>query len=506
MAKILIIGGGVSGLSAGIYAQMNGHHAVVCERHCVAGGNLTGWDRGEYHMDNCIHWLTGTNRATKTYKMWEELGVLGSVEIFQGESLYTCEYQGTTLSLYHDLHRIEQEMLAISPVDKKEIRSLIHAVRVMQGIFGIAGEKHDKKLTVTEMLFGIPALMKYYRLTTSELAVRFTHPLLRSFIRAFWGDDSGSLALLMVFAHYCGENGGIPSGSSCAMAERMTERLTSLGGTLLLGKEATKINHAGGKAESVTFSDGTTVGADYVVLTSDPAVIFKKLLDSPMPKQLERKYHNKRLKRFSSYQCAFACDLADPPFRGDFIFDAPVEYRSKLHLDQVIVREFSHEKTFAPDGKNILQTLSWCYEEDAEQFIALRSRDREAYKKKKQEIATHLMHLLVEKFPQLEDRLTCLDVWTPATYKRYTDSEMGSYMSFMLPSKMLPTRDSNRVPGLSNVILATQWQQIPGGLPIAAKGGKTAAETIDKLEQRAGIKAQSRRKQKVYTRKIKELS
>ena len=47
MAKIVIIGGGVSGLSAGIYAQLSGHEAVVCERQAMAGGNLTGWQRGE---------------------------------------------------------------------------------------------------------------------------------------------------------------------------------------------------------------------------------------------------------------------------------------------------------------------------------------------------------------------------------------------------------------------------------------------------------------------------
>ena len=76
MAEILIIGGGVAGLSAGIYSRLAGHSATVCERHFRAGGNLTGWQRGEYHIDNCIHWLTGTNPNTGTYKMWEELGAL----------------------------------------------------------------------------------------------------------------------------------------------------------------------------------------------------------------------------------------------------------------------------------------------------------------------------------------------------------------------------------------------------------------------------------------------
>ena len=55
-------------------------------------------------------------------------------------------------------------------------------------------------------------------------------------------------------------------------------------------------------------------------------------------------------------------------------------------------------------------------------------------------------------------------------------------MSFALPSKSLPLRTSNKVDGFSNVFLATQWQQTPGGLPIAAEGGRLAIEAIKKAE------------------------
>ena len=144
-AKILIIGAGVSGLSAGIYARLQGHEAIVCERHNLAGGNLTGWDREGYHIDNCIHWLTGTNPASKGYKTREELGALGNVEIFQGDSLYTCEYEGETLSLSKDIRKLENDMLTISPEDEKEIRSFIRAVKLVEGIYGIAGKSHNEK-------------------------------------------------------------------------------------------------------------------------------------------------------------------------------------------------------------------------------------------------------------------------------------------------------------------------------------------------------------------------
>ena len=55
-------------------------------------------------------------------------------------------------------------------------------------------------------------------------------------------------------------------------------------------------------------------------------------------------------------------------------------------------------------------------------------------------------------------------------------------MSFALPKGRFPVRQSNRIEGLDNVILATQWQQMPGGLPIAAEGGKRAVETVNELE------------------------
>ncbi len=494
MANITIIGGGVSGLSAGIYAQLNGHRAVVCERHTQAGGNLTGWQRGEYHIDNCIHWLTGTNPASKTYAMWQELGALGEdVAILQGESLYTSAYKGQRLTLWRELARVEREMLAVSPRDAHEIRSLIRAVGVMQSVCGIGGAHHDRGLSASVGIRAVPALLKYYRLNTGELAARFTHPLLRKFIAAFWGDAFGALALLMVFATFCGDNGGIPAGGSSAMAERMAARFRSLGGALCLGKEAVRIEHSNGRATAVCFADGTEMKADYVILTADPSVAFPKLLSMPLPKQLKRMYADPHMVRFSSYHCAFSCELSALPFEGDYIFDAPVRCHSVLGSRQVILRSFAHEKTFAPEGKTLLQTLTFCTEAEARAMIRLRETDRGAYMQKKQELAAVLERLIVGEFPALEGHLQCIDVWTPATYRRYVDSEIGSYMSFVLPSHRLPKRVSNRIDGLSNVILATQWQQAPGGLPIAAEGGRLAAETVCKSERAAQKQARSQK-------------
>lgn len=481
MAKIAIVGGGVSGLSAGIYAQLSGHTATIIERHHIAGGNLTGWQRGEYHIDNCIHWLTGTNPNTEGYRMWETLGALGNVDVYQPPTLYTCEKNGTSISLKVDLEQTKNDMLKISPDDKKEIMSLVKAVETLQGIVGIAGKAHNEKYSKSQIAISAPTLLKYYNLSAKDLAQRFKSPLLKQFICSFLGDEFSSLALIAIWAHFCGENGGLPKGGSLAMANRMTDRFTSLGGELLLKTEVIGIEREKDKALAINLSNGEKITADYVVLTADSAVMFNKLLDVPMPNQLKKLYRDPKLHRFSSYQCAFSCDAAELGFSGDLMIEIPPKYHSLLRTESFALREFSHEKSFAPEEKQILQTLCFCDEKASREFINMRS-DKHTYDAEKQELAATLKTLIEAKLPHLKDKLTCIDVWTPATYHRYVDSEIGSFMSFALPKGRLPVRQSNRIKGLDNVILATQWQQMPGGLPIAADGGKKAVETINELE------------------------
>jgi uncharacterized protein with NAD-binding domain and iron-sulfur cluster len=55
-------------------------------------------------------------------------------------------------------------------------------------------------------------------------------------------------------------------------------------------------------------------------------------------------------------------------------------------------------------------------------------------------------------------------------------------MSFGVTSGAKRKAVSPRVRGLENVLLATQWQKAPGGLPTAALSGRLAAETIAKIE------------------------
>ncbi len=86
MKKIIIIGAGVSGLSAGCYAAMNGYEVQIVEAHPLAGGLCTSWKRNGYIIDGSCHSLMGSGPASSYYQMWLELGAI------QGRCIVDYEY------------------------------------------------------------------------------------------------------------------------------------------------------------------------------------------------------------------------------------------------------------------------------------------------------------------------------------------------------------------------------------------------------------------------------
>ena len=122
MKKIVIVGGGISGLTSGIFAQKYGFESIVLEKNSVAGGECTGWDRQGSHIDGCIHWLTGTKKDTELYDLWCEVGALDGIDIINLDYYYMFEYDGKKICFYNDYNKLREELLSVSAEDL----SLIH--------------------------------------------------------------------------------------------------------------------------------------------------------------------------------------------------------------------------------------------------------------------------------------------------------------------------------------------------------------------------------------------
>ncbi|MBQ7642909.1 MAG: FAD-dependent oxidoreductase, partial [Clostridia bacterium] len=299
MAKIAIVGGGPAGLSAGIYALKAGYDAEIIESHRLAGGNLTGWYRQGLYIDNCIHWLTGTNPNTREYGVWKELGVITPANgVVQPEKLYSYKSEEGTLSLYSDIDRTGAEMLQISPADEKRIFSFVDSVKKLMKVMGVGGENGSQKAGNFEVLLSAPKILAYHLKSVGDFAKKFDNRLIRRFFTCFMGEEFSSLALLFVFATFCGSNGGVLRCGSLGAAKAMSDEFLRLGEKLTLGKRAEEVYEEEGGA-CVRLEDGQIIKADYALLAADAKTIFGKLVNSAMPARLKRAY--REMKTFSAF-------------------------------------------------------------------------------------------------------------------------------------------------------------------------------------------------------------
>ena len=286
--KIVIIGGGVAGLSAGIYARLNGFDCEIVEMHSITGGQCTAWERKGYRFDYCLHWLVGT-RNGPFHEIWKETDVLNETVQVIDHDIHTkiFDKEGREFILYTDLNKWEQYLCNMAPEDGESIKKMCNDMRksaFLKPYSDPPGLRSPFK-TVSSMLSMMPIMvlfMKYGRKTTKEYfkSLKFKNPVLLSFFDQVYGErDFSALAFIMMFAWFNQKNAGYLIGGSLPMAKRMTEKYLALGGKLTTRKRVTSILVENDSAKGVELSDGTRIAADYVISAADGYSTIFRMLD-----------------------------------------------------------------------------------------------------------------------------------------------------------------------------------------------------------------------------------
>lgn len=492
--KIIIIGGGIAGLSAGIHALLSGYEAEIYEKNAVMGGECMGWYRNGYYIDNCIHWLIGTKKDTPLNEIWRTVGAINdTIEILDFDNMYTSELNGKFLTLWKDPERTRKEMISLSPDDTCEINKLIDNCLLAKNI-EIPCEKPSEMFTpidgikmAAKMRTYMKIMKEYKNMSIKELTDRFHHPLIKNVITDFVTKDSMAHSFIMAYSSFISGDGGLPLGGSRAFAARMSDKFETLGGKAYTFSPVTKINVENSHAVSAVLEDGKIIKGDYFICACDPDYTFNKLLSTDyMDKVFKEVYSNRKAYPvYGMFQVAFAVESEENVLCGelitsctDIINSMKNNELSKHMSDRITLKTYSYEPTFAPEGCQILQVLCG-FDEAAYDVWEKLYENKDSYKKVKNEIAELIKIKLETKYNEYKGKLSILDIWTPMTYKRWCNAYKGYNQAYII------TKDSMKNPypnawltGLDNVLIANQWLAAPGGLPGAVIQGKFAIMRI----------------------------
>jgi len=489
--KILIIGGGVAGLSAGIYAKLNGFDAEITEMHSITGGQCTAWDRKGYRFDYCLHWLVGTRKGPFN-DIWKETDVLNDkVEIVDHE-IHTKIFDGNgrEFILYTNIDKWENYLCNLAPEDTEKIRMMCNDMRKSAFLQPYSDPPGLRKLssTVNSLFSMIPVMvlfMKYGRKNCDEYfgKLGFKNETLKYFFDSMYGSrDFSALAFIMMFAWFNQKNAGYLIGGSLPMAKRMTSRFRELGGTLTTKARVSKIIVENSMAKGVILSDGSEIRADYVISAADGhSTIFDMLEGKFLTDKISNAYKNWKL----------FTPIAQVSFGINKVIESEVPVETWMIKDKMIGRtkttqgysimNYCFDHTMAPEGKSVIIMR---FESPWELWKDIDASD---YKKEKEHIEKDSREILEKHYPGISANIEVCDVATPVTDVNYTGVWKGSYEGFLPSSKNLMDNISPVIPGLKKFYMAGQWLFPGGGLPPAGQSGKWAIQYICK-EERTGFK------------------
>lgn len=488
--KAVIIGGGIAGLAAGIYALKAGFDAEIYEKNAIPGGECIGWNRKGFHIDNCIHWLTGTKKGTDLYEVWKTVGALtDDTQYAPIDAFFSSTYKGESVTLWNDLERTERELIAVSPEDEEEIKHFIRCVEISKQCVYPIGKPMEMwgikdYISMGASMKDFPKVMKEFgKISLEEYSKRFRSPLLQKMICDYLPKEYLAYSFFVSYATIADGNGGVPMGASLQMSLRMEKKFKDLGGVIYYNKSASQIVIEGRKAAEVKFEDGTSVKADHVIPAVDTYILFEKLLSKKyMPKELKAAYDEpKKYPAISGFQVAYATS-ADFRMESEttFIEIEPVMVGSRT-FNRMYVKIYGYDPLCVKDGRQVIQTCISQYDDDFEYWKSL---DKEEYARVKEELVRKVSERIEEAFPKLKGGLEFLDAWTPLTYERYCNAYHGSYMSFVATPYGKQVKLKGQLKGIDNLYLAGQWTTSPGGLPVAVASGKFAIQRLLKRQHR----------------------
>lgn len=492
MKNIIIIGGGIAGLSAGIFAQKFGFNSTLLERHLITGGECTGWDRQGYHIDNCIHWMVGTLPGTETYQLWEELGALGpDIPMVSHDAFLRFDSQdGQCFHVWNDLDRMEDEMKALSPKDSKRIHQFVDDIRRYTVIESITTRPSEQRSIWDTIQFywnirrAIMPHVRHAKQSLDKLRRRFHSQFIGETMLAYLPETFYAEALLYMYAVATSGKAGIPVGGSRAMAQRMQAKYESLGGKVQCRAEVQSIIIKDNVARGVVLKDGTRMEADAIIAACDPYVTLHDLLEDKYPdKYFKKRYEDTTKYPLFSHSCIYFgskskllkndADSVAFKTRKPFIM-------AGREQQILLVKSFQYEPGFAPEGGTVLQVMVLQNDKDFDYYKELRDNDLSAYRAEKERIGDFVREELEVHFPELRGNLKMIEFTTSYSLTRFCKAYKGCYMPFVTRPRIERVFHDGRIKGLKGLYLSGQWLQPPGGLINAAITGKFAVQRIQK--------------------------
>lgn len=489
---IRIIGGGIAGLSAGCYAQMNGYRSRIFEMHSLPGGLCTAWQRDGYTIDACIHWLVGSSPASRLYRLWEEVGAVPNQPIHDHDVFARIEREtGNPLILYTNIDRLAAHLIELAPEDRDVLSEWTCGLRRFARMDLPIERSPELVSPIGKLRMGLRflphlgALRRWAGTTVRQFAEDLDNSFLREALPlAFDLPDFPMIATMMTLAWMHNRAAGYPIGGSLPFARSIEQRYLELGGKVDYGARVEEILVEENRAVGLRLADGAEHRSDIVISAADGHATIFDLLGGRYCDETIRGYYE-HLPTFPPLLFIgigldrTLSDFPDAVSGVNFPLSEPICIDGRK-LTRLSVQANTFDRSLAPPGKTVLKVA---IPSSFERWRKLHE-DPDSYRAEKDAVATEVIRGLDQRFPGLKGSIEMIDIATPVTWHRYTGNWQGSFEGWLPTPRTLAMRMNKTLPGLYDFYMIGQWVQPGGGLPPAVMSARHAIQMICKEDNK----------------------
>jgi len=496
---VVIVGGGIGGITCGAYLAKEGVKTLVIEKEPKTGGYVTSFKRHGFTFEGGAEGLLGCGENGYVRTWLSELGLGDEVRFKRIDPLESMHIPGMKFSSHADLEKLLEELYNHFPDEKEGISRFFDIIKKMADEIRGGGDKPPKgPLEMMKYAVKYPTLTNYYgrkhmsyQDVIDECVNDFRLKIILGMYSVWvglppWKIPCPMAASILDDAYRKGNY--YPEGGLGCFAERLAKAYVRNGGSLLLKTAVSKILVEDGKAIGVKTEDGKRIDSKHVISNADCKQTFLKLVGE---EHLEENFieYVKNLQPSVSGILVFLGvdkDLSDYPAHITYgvnpdIFKVldrirlnPAEGPIEDNVTDVTIRICSNkERSYAPKGKSSVTLLTIApYDYQNNWKTGPKGKRTEEYRKLKKEVAKQLIRMAETVIPDLEEHVEVVDVATPLTFERYTWQERGGWygpaLDQELPSQITPIKG----------LVLVGSNTIGGGVPRAMLSGRQAAKSI----------------------------
>lgn len=522
---VAVIGAGLGGLVAAALLAKRGKRVAVFEAHYVAGGCATQFVRGgkggRYHFDVGLHYIGDCGMDGTIPAILRELGISIEYVPLDPDGFDTLLYPGLEFRIPSNVDLYRDRLVAAFPAERHGIDryvGLLKAVMIMGRAMENGGRPSFGDIAMAGL--NLVDLARFQDKTLAEvLDATVRDPLLKAVLAGQHGDyglppsQVSAMLHLGLQGHYF-RGAYYPKGGGQVIADKITERLEELGGTVHLRRPVERILVEGGRAVGVRLagkagSPAEEVRADVVLSNADLIVTLNDLLG-------REHLGSEWAQKLSGFTMAAAIFITFLGVRGDLRqkgmraanywqfddTDSETFYRFEqqgnviskgCYITSASIKDPASALHHAPSGISNVEVMTvvpgecerWhVKEEDA---LGFRYKDNEAYRDIKRDLEDQMIDRLEKIFPGTKQDIVFRESASPVSHLRYTRATGGTgYGLAATPAQFLGNRPgySGPLPGL---YLAGASTRSGHGIVGAMLGGRNAAKRIARdlgLEER----------------------